>query len=295
MAESFVVELPERIDVPASLEIFRRPGDDLIDRWDGRRLLRTVPTGTGSVPYKATVLPDGEASRLEVTIDSAADRELVERAVMRSFAIAPAELADLLSADQVLRDLHSRFPGIRPVLQHNLFAALVRSISAQQINLRWAATTRARLATRFGDQHLIDGEIVYSLNPERLAVARTEDIRALQFTVRKAESIIGLAREVASGRLDLLTLSRQPDDEVIARLVQLRGIGVWSAEWILCRSLGRPRVVAGDLGVRKAVGQAYLEGAIPTEEETRRLTEHWGHSGSVAQALLLHAYAAGAT
>jgi 3-methyladenine DNA glycosylase/8-oxoguanine DNA glycosylase len=59
----------------------------------------------------------------------------------------------------------------------------------------------------------------------------------------------------------------------------------------LARTLGRPHVVAGDLGVRKAVGIAYFDGARPSENEVRRATVHWGESAAVAQALLLHALA----
>ncbi len=77
------------------------------------------------------------------------------------------------------------------------------------------------------------------------------------------------------------------DEQLIAHLTQLRGIGRWSAEWFLARTLGRPRVVAGDLGVRKAIGRLYGAG-MPSETETRRLTEHWGAAATVAQALALH-------
>ena len=75
----------------------------------------------------------------------------------------------------------------------------------------------------------------------------------------------------------------------------MRGIGVWTAEWLLARTLGRPRVVAGDLGVRKAVGLAYLGGGLPTDVEVRRLTAHWGEAAGMAQALVLHALVAGAS
>ena len=85
-----------------------------------------------------------------------------------------------------------------------------------------------------------------------------------------------------------------PDEDLIAHLTQIRGIGRWSAEWFLARTLGRPRVVAGDLGVRKAVGRMYLGGAMPSEDEVRRLTAHWGASATHVQALALHDLAASA-
>ncbi|MHB1160446.1 MAG: hypothetical protein ACYC3V_08975 [Chloroflexota bacterium] len=72
------------------------------------------------------------------------------------------------------------------------------------------------------------------------------------------------------------------------------GIGVWTAEWILARTLGRPRVVAGDLGVRKAVGLAYMGSPLPGEGEVRVATADWGSSAGVAQQLLLHGLVRGA-
>ena len=87
----------------------------------------------------------------------------------RSFIPAPPAYADLLERDVVLAELNGRFPGIRQIRQLDLFTALVRCISAQQVNLRWAVTTRRRLAETFGERHEVAGHVVYSLNPERIA------------------------------------------------------------------------------------------------------------------------------
>ncbi|HEV3313151.1 MAG TPA: hypothetical protein VG815_21785 [Chloroflexota bacterium] len=292
---TFTVGLAEPVDLLGSLEVFRRPGDDLIDRRIDDNLIRTAPTVDGFTPYLIPLPGPGLHDHLSVVVDRARDRDLVEYTVSRLFVAAPAEYQDLVARDKVLARLHAEHPCIRPVLQHDLFTALVRSISAQQINLRWASTIRARLAERYGDRHEVAGQSVYSLNASRIAEADRLDIRALQFTLRKAESVIGVAQEIAGGLLTLEDLRRLPDDEVIPRLTRLKGVGVWSAEWILARTLGRPRVVAGDLGVRKAVGRAYLDGQMPSESEVRELTAHWGTSATIAQALVLHAMAVGTT
>jgi DNA-3-methyladenine glycosylase II len=107
-------------------------------------------------------------------------------------------------------------------------------------------------------------------------------------TTRKAEYIVALATAVATETLDLAALRERPDAEVLACLMACRGLGRWTAEWFLARALGRPRVVAGDLGVRKAVGAAYCNGHLPSETEVRELTAHWGAAAGVAQQLLLH-------
>lgn len=284
----FEVRIPGPVDVAASLEPFRRWGDDLIDRWDGVRLMRTLPANPRNIAFLAVFQGTIDRPMFRVAVEDPACVETVPGAIQRTFITPPSRYADLLRVDPVVARLDSLFPGLRPVRQFDLLGGLVRCISAQQVNLRWAATTRRRLAEAFGDSHLVDGEIVYSLNAERLAGASVADIRVLQFTTRKAEYLIGAAEAVASGKLRLAELEPLPDEEVISRLTTLRGIGLWTAEWILARTLGRPRIVAGDLGVRKAVGLAYLGKPLPSEDEVRMATAHWGPSAGIAQQLLLH-------
>ena len=127
-----------------------------------------------------------------VTSDALAVRE----AVARSFVAAPPKWPELLAQDPVLGRLNERFPGIRQIRQLDLFTALIRCISAQQVNLRWAVTTRRRLAEAFGRRHEVAGHVVYSLDPEPIAAAQWEQIRALQFTTSKSVAIIAVAHKL---------------------------------------------------------------------------------------------------
>jgi DNA-3-methyladenine glycosylase II len=283
-----VIRLPPPLDIDASLALFRRSGDDLIDRWDGTRLVRTIAVNGQHVPYVCEAV--GSVDQPGFTVQPASHSELAAR----TFFPAPPGWPDLLARDPVLKNLDERFSGVRQPRQYDLFGALVRCISAQQVNLRWAVTTRRRLAESFGQQHTINGHVVYSLDPRRIANVKPQEIRALQFTTNKAEFIVAVAQAMAHDGLSLGELEKLADEQVIARLIRIRGLGRWSAEWILARTLGRPTVVAGDLGVRKAVGLAYLNNPLPTELEVRRATEHWEDSAGVAQALLLHALIEGA-
>ncbi len=192
-----------------------------------------------------------------------------------------------MSHDSKIAELETHFRGLRPVLQAEPFTAIVRSITAQQVNLKWAATTRRRLAECYGRRYVLGSHEVIALEPERLATAKVEELRALQLTTRKSEYVIGLAQAVVAGTLNLETLPQATDDEVIERLTALRGLGRWTAEWFLARALGRPRVVAGDLGVRKAIGTLYFQGQMPSETEVRDCTAHWGAAAGVAQQLVL--------
>jgi DNA-3-methyladenine glycosylase II len=290
----FRVTFPAPLDVSASLELLRRSGDDLIDRWDGQRLARAVQIAGTWVPFVA--IPDGTvaAPSMRVILEHPEHLAAVREVAERTFVPAPEQYARLLERDPVLAGLDARFPGIRQIRQLDLFTALVRCISAQQVNLRWAVTTRRRLAEAFGEPHEVAGHMVYSLDPERIASIDAAHIRALQFTTSKSVAIVVVARAMADAALSLEEFHRLTDEEVISRLVTIRGIGRWSAEWVLARTLGRPRVVAGDLGVRKAVGLAYLGQSAPNETDVRELTAHWGESTGVAQAVLLQALGEGA-
>jgi DNA-3-methyladenine glycosylase II len=230
--------------------------------------------------------------RLEVA--DPVDLPIAAAAVAELFLTAPAAaLAELAARDPVVAAVDARHPGVRQLRYPDLFAALVRAVSAQQVNLRWAATTRRRLAELAGTRHTVAGGEVWSLDPAVVAALSVADLRGLQFTTRKAEYILGLAEHTGTGRLTLDSLREMPDEEVIGRLVALRGVGRWTAEWVLARTLGRPVVVAGDLAVRRVVGLAYDGRADVSEGRVRELTAHWGAAGGVAIWLLIHAHVTG--
>jgi len=282
---SFEVELQGPLDVAASVERFRRWGDDLVDRWDGRVMVRVLRLPAGPVPFAAEPVGTIEGPRLRVLTPPGAPENELAVALQRMFV--QADLGPLAQHDEAIARAGARFPGLRPVLERDPLTALVRSVSAQQINLAFAAVVRRRLVQAFGRRHEVAGHEVWSLDAERLAGAGAPAIRELQFTTRKAEYIVGIAQRVAFEPGFFSSLETLPDDEVVARLTSLPGIGRWSAEWYLARALGRPVVAAGDLGVRKAVGRAYFDGRLPSEQEVRQATAHWGAAAGVAQQLLL--------
>jgi DNA-3-methyladenine glycosylase II len=296
------VPVPGPVDLAGSLDVLRRAGDDLLDRWDGRVWLRAVAVEGRMVGAAARVAEPPTDPALLVTAEHGADPAAAGRVLAGAFPTGGAALAGLAAADPVIARVAARFPGIGPVLQPDLLTAVVRAISAQQITLRFAAVLRGRLARRYGRRHEVpppppgpgdpdpapEPAEVWSLDALRLAEADVADLRELQFSTAKAMAVVAFAAAVADGRVDLGTLAGLEDEEVVARLVAFPGIGRWTAEWLLARTLGRPRVVAGDLGVRKAVGAAYLDGRMPSEAEVRAVTAHWGPAAGVAQQLLLH-------
>jgi DNA-3-methyladenine glycosylase II len=156
-------------------------------------------------------------------------------------------------ADPTLAQIIARCYGMHPPRAPTLFEALVTSISAQQVNLTFATTTRSRLIKQFGPSVTIDGKIFYGFpTPQSLAESPLQELRDMQFSWRKAEYIVNLARLVVTGELKFEEFPQLSNDEVIGAHHPAERVSRWTAD-LPARGLGRGDVIAaGDLGVRKA-------------------------------------------
>jgi len=286
MSTTLRVPLPGSVDVPASVEFLRRNGDDLMDRWDGDRLIRVLTVEGRRVPVSMRPSGSPDAPELLVTLSeeaaSGTDSAALRAAVTEQFAACGPAWPLLLREDSALAALVDRSPNIRPLTLTDPLYALVRAITAQQVNLKFATAIRARLSKNFGTAYRVDGETVYALEPEALAGADAAVLRALQLSERKAGYLIEVAGAILDGRLDVAKLAALEPEEYLRTMTAVRGIGRWTADWFAARVLGRAVVVAGDVGLRKAVGILYGAG-MPTELQVRRLTAHWGEAAHIAQ------------
>jgi DNA-3-methyladenine glycosylase II len=241
--------------------------------------------GPDGHPYRAGQTPDGE---LAVETDGDPDAALDDLRFRLGGGLPAEPLIRLTERIPVVAEQYARMPGYRPPMTPEPFEALVSAIAAQQVNLRWATTTRRRLVERFGRPTAHGRVTVWEFPPPAaLADARVEDLRELQFTTAKSGYLLALAEAAAGGVLD--GLAELSSEAVIERVTAIRGIGRWSSEWLLARCLARPdAIAAGDLGVRKAVAWYVIgvEEVVP-EEEVRAATADWGDGGNWATHLLL--------
>ena len=257
--------VPEPYDFALSTERFRAFGPDLANRWHEDGLHRVVAgeeVRVTGAPGGVSVEPLRGASGTVPLASAALDQ--VRHLLGLPFDLVGFE-AFAAGGGEVLAALVARLRGLRPPLAPDPFEALVSSITAQQVSLHAAFAIRSRLIARFGER----GVHAYAFpTRERLATASEEELVALGFSRRKAEYVLALAR----AELDLWALAALADEEVKARLVALRGLGEWSADWFLARHLARPRAwPAGDLGLRKAAEAFYGGGRTMTTPEVRAL------------------------
>lgn len=182
-------------------------------------------------------------------------------------------LAHLRAADPVLAAIIDRYgaDGLherREGDQREHYGALVRAIVGQQLSTKAAAAIYRRLADRFEGREPTPREILDD-DPEELRAAAG-------LSRAKVTFLRSLAEHVLNGSLELERLDDLPDEQVIAELVAVKGLGVWSAHMFLMFHLQRPDVLAvGDLGIRKAMMLAYGLPALPLAPEMEAIAEPW--------------------
>ena len=184
-----------------------------------------------------------------------------------------AGVEHLRAADPVMRGLidelgPERETDGRPERPREHYGALVRSIVGQQLSTKAAAAIYGRLTERFGGR---------APTPEEVLDDDPEELRAAAGLSRAKVSFLrSLAEHVIDGELELDKLDSLGDEEVIEKLVAVKGIGTWSAHMFLMFHLGRPDVLAvGDLGIRKAMMRAYGLDELPAPAEMEAIAEPW--------------------
>jgi 3-methyladenine DNA glycosylase/8-oxoguanine DNA glycosylase len=165
--------------------------------------------------------------------------------------------------------------GLPKVVVRDPFVALTRSIAAQQLSIKAASTIFNRLCDLCPPDR--------QPTAERLLALSDDQIRGVGYSRPKVGFLKDLAARVADGRLDLHGLTEHQDEEVLRQLMEVKGIGQWTAEIFLMFRLGRPDVLpAGDLGLLTAAQRAYGLRKRPTPERLRKIGEAWRPYRSVA-------------
>ena len=198
------------------------------------------------------------------------------------FPYGEHEIAYLKSRDKRLGEIIDKVGMVKRRVIPDLFAALVHSIVGQQIATKAHETIWRKMTGVLGE-----------ISPEKVLGLSPEELQAFGITFRKVDCIRSAARKIASGEFDIHSLRTMSDAEVCAKLSELDGIGVWTAEMLMLHSLQRPDVLSfGDLAVQRGLRMLYHHRKItrPLFEKYRR---RYSPYGSVA-CIYLWAVSAGA-
>lgn len=285
---------PFRLDL--TVWTLRRRPHNAVDCWDGATYRRVLSLPTGPVEVAVTQVAPPETPQLQVVVSGqplrAAVRVAVTAALERllGLRIDLAAFYHLTSRDAELGPLVQRFRGMKPPRFASVFESVVNGIANQQVTLTVGILLLSRLCKGHGPAVAgEDGPTHAFPRPEDLASLAPEALRQLGFSRQKGRAMVELAQSVAEGRVDLEGLAVLPDDDVIGRLIELRGVGRWTAEYTLLRGLGRVHVFPGDdVGARNNLKRWLGLRKTLDYEGVRRVLAGWdGYAGLVYFHLLL--------
>jgi DNA-3-methyladenine glycosylase II len=280
---------PFRLDL--TVWTARRRSGNAVDRWDGR-VYRRVLVLRG-MPVEIAVEQAG--SRLHVCVTGAGRLPSDARLRVTSMLERTLGLRRDLTAfyrlahrDRKLRPLVERFHGVKPPRFPSLFEALLNAFACQQLSITAGLELLNRLARAYGVA-APEGSAHAIPEPAALASAKIASLRRLGFNRMKSRAMIELAHGIVSGRLDLERLGVLDEDAAVAALCALRGVGRWTAEYVLLRGFGRLQVFPGDdvgaqNALRRWLGRASLSGYDAVE---RALTRWRPWAGMIYFHLLL--------
>jgi len=193
--------------------------------------------------------------------------------------VDPTPMQRLLEADRKLRPTALALRGMRPPRFAEWFETFVNVVPFQQVSLDAGVAIVGRLVERFGKHLKHDGRRFYACpSAQAVAGARLETLRNCGLSSRKAESLRYLARAIESGELPEDTISAMNTDDALEALVELPGLGPWSASLVLLRGLGRLDVFPpGDVGAARGLSKLMHLG--PAASLSRRIERFGANRG----------------
>jgi DNA-3-methyladenine glycosylase II len=289
---------PFRLDL-TTWALRRRP-DNAIDCWDASTYRRAVSIdgdpvalsvtqeGSANLPRLSVLLTGRPITRSEVL----GARSTLDR--LLGLSVDLSSFATMAATDPVLAPLAGRMRGLRPPRFASVFEALVNGVACQQLSLAVGIHLLNRLTTNYGQpvpdrracQHAFPG-------PAEIAALEPDELKRLGFSANKARTIIEIARANVTGRLDLEHLDTLDDPSVLERLTSLRGIGRWTAEYVLLRGLGRLHIFPGDdVGAHNKLRRLFGLDTPLDYETVQELVARWQpYAGVVYFHLLLDSLA----
>ena len=238
-----------------------------------------------------------EKPKLEVTIQSATptNKEDEEEVVSKIFRILGLN-QDLkgfyafAQRDPVLRRVVSDFYGLRGYSEPTVFETIVIAILEQQVTLAYAGKMRECIVRKFGEEMKVNGQVYYAFpSPEVLERASIDQMKECKLSRYKASYIKGIANSIVKGEFDPEVLRQLSKEEGMERLMKFRGIGRWTAEYILVRGLGKNVIPADDVALRKTTSEYYFAGKELSGKEIREFAGQWEEYQGLAAFYLLYA------
>lgn len=293
---SLTAIFPFRLDLTAWA--LRRRKNNMIDRWDGHQYTRIIVIDKS--PVKISLSQKNPSNNPECSISFPNKQKITDptreeiQCLLQKMLSPDLNLQpfySLIENDEVIGSLVQQFSGVKPPRFPTIFEALVNAIACQQVSLDVGIILLNRLAENFGRAFDVNAATLHAFpEPEDLLNVSEEEIRPLGFSHQKSLAIKELATTFANDEIDLEKLEEMSNPEAIEYLSTMRGIGRWSAEYVLLRGLGRLDTFPGDdIGAQNNLRRLFNLDHKPGYEEIKKLTSRWHpYEGLVYFHLLLN-------
>lgn len=279
-----VVRLPVPVDFrfePNWNYLTSVPGECLY-RLGNRRIYKALAIGQETVLMEIRA-DESKGLRIEFVYHSApANQSANDSAIhyIREWLDLDTDLTpfyEMARKDPLLADPVQRFVGLRSVGYPDLFEAMCWAILGQQINLAFAYTLKDRFVKTYGRSVEWQNMAHWIFPaPQTVAALSVQDLTALQISARKAEYVIGVAELIADGKLSKEMLLETDMTTAERLLTSIRGVGHWTAHYVLMRCLRFPSAFpVGDAGLQNAIRHQLGLDRKPTQEEIRQLAKGW--------------------
>lgn len=279
--------MPFRLDL--TVWALRRRSMNAVDLWDGKTYRRVLAVDDKPVLVAVTQ----QRAMLDITVtgeDLSPAAEQATRFALKRLLGINLDLSDFYEftpRHARLNQLAMRFRGLKPPRFASVFEGLVNGITCQQLSLTVGIVFLNRLAERCG---LAFGVDLHAFpRPQDLAHLDAKELRPLGYSGSKARAIIEVARAIGDGQLDLEGLRQLDNQQCVDRLVAIRGVGRWTAEYVLLRGLGRTNVFPGDdVGARNNLERWLRLRSKLDYEGVQNVLRRWeGYGGLIFLHLLL--------
>ena len=243
---------PFRLDYTA-WALRRRP-ENIIDRFEEKSYKRLIVVDNLPVEIVA-YQPDIKKAEIEVLLKSGnknlnGKQEETIKEILSQVLGMKKNLAGFYQQAQkmpLLKGLVDRFRGVKPPMFPTVYEAAMNAIACQQLSLLVGILLLNRLSEKFGMSFKKEGKMLYAFpRPEDLIRTTPKRIRRLGYSFKKASALLSLSDGIRNGRLNLESIRSLDDNEALEELLKIRGLGRWSAQYIMLRGLGRVHLLPAD-------------------------------------------------
>lgn len=277
---SFVIPVPQEFSFDLCLTYLKRSPHELLHFCEENEVVKLLKVNSEHVLFRVRAKDE---SHLEVDVlhgNIHSTNQAFLTSYIREWFDLETDLKlfyEMASADRILKSLVKKFYGYRIVGQPDLFESLTWAVLGQQINLNFAYLMKRRFVESFGERFECNGNAYYLFPSASTIVSLTHnDLLPLQFSRQKSSYVVAIAEAFTAGHISKEKLATLPFDEAKEKLMGIKGIGNWTANYVLMKTFRhRDAFPLEDAGLRNALRNHLKLDRKPTLDEIRKVFRNY--------------------